>query len=89
MLLSLLTCRETLARLDDYLDRELSPREMQMVARHLRICRHCSQIFGFETDLLSDIREKVARVETPPDFDELKAKILAALPDEPRAIENT
>ena len=88
MFLSLYTCRETLAQLDDYLDRELSPRETQLVARHLRICHDCSRAFGFESELLRDIREKVARVETPPDFDDLKTKIFAALPDEPQAVEN-
>ncbi len=86
MFLTILTCKENLARLDDYLDRELSSREMQLVERHLRICHQCAREFRFEVALLHDIREKVARVEVPGD---LKAKIFAALPHEPEAIENT
>jgi Putative zinc-finger len=29
------TCEETIRRLDDYLDRELTPHEMQLVKEHL------------------------------------------------------
>lgn len=79
MLFSLLSCRETVARLDDYLDRELSPREQTLVARHLKICHRCAREFRFESDLLQQIQEKTVRVEIPPD---LKERIFAALPDE-------
>ena len=89
MFLSILTCRETLAQLNDYLDRELSPRETQLVERHLRICRHCAQQFRFEAELLRDIREKVARLETLPDFDDLKTRIFAALPEQPETVGQT
>ena len=44
MFLSMLNCKETLAHLDDYLDRELSPQEIKQVEWHLRICHHCSKI---------------------------------------------
>lgn len=86
MLLSLLDCRETIARLDDYLDRELSSREQTLVQRHLKICGHCAQIFGFEADLLDDVRQKLQRVEVPSD---LKERILLALPQEPQHLEPT
>lgn len=79
MFLSLLTCRETAARLDDYLDRELSLREQTLVARHLKFCRHCAKIFRFEADLLHEMQDKLQRVEMPPDF---KEKIFAGLPAE-------
>ncbi len=84
MFLSLLTCRETIARLDDYLDRELSPREQTLVQRHLKICHHCTQIFRFEADLLDHMRQKLQRIEMPSD---LKERILSSLPPEPQHTE--
>ncbi len=64
MLLSMLNCKETLARLNDYLDRELSAQEIKQVERHLRICHHCSQIYATETTFLTELKTKVRRVET-------------------------
>lgn len=65
MLLGILTCKETLARLDDYLDRELSAREVALVERHLKICHECARRFAFERGLVEGLREKVARLEVP------------------------
>lgn len=76
MLLGFLFCKEVVARLDDYLDRELSPREQQQVATHLKICAHCAQIYHFERGLLNDIRTKAAHVQAPP---ELMGKISQSL----------
>ena len=86
MFLSILTCKETLARLDDYLDRELTPREVKLVERHLKICHHCAEIFAFEADLLREIKEKVQHIETSDEaVAGLMDRIRAALPsDEPR-----
>lgn len=84
MFLSLLTCKETVAQLDDYLDRELSPREQTLVQRHLKICHHCSQIFRFEADLLDDMRQKLQHIEMPSD---LKERIFSSLPHEPQHVE--
>jgi len=67
-LISLYSCRETLVRLNDYLDRELSVREMRSVRRHLKICRHCTHKFAFETELVSEIRAKITRIDLPPDL---------------------
>ena len=83
MFLSMLGCKETLARLDDYLDRELSPYEIKQVERHLRICHHCSQRFAFEDKFLSELKDKVQRVETDADqVISLLNRIKAALPEE-------
>lgn len=76
MLLGILSCKETLSRLDDYLDRELSPREAQLVARHLKICRHCAKRFAFETELVEGLRARLNRIEAPAD---LLAKIRLSL----------
>ena len=76
MLLSLYSCREALSHLEDYLDRELSPREGQLVERHLKICARCAQKFRFEATLLEGLRDKARRVQLPP---ELESKIAAQL----------
>ena len=76
MLLGFYDCHDALERLDDYLDRELSPREQRQVAIHLAICLRCAQHYRFERGFLRDVRAKLERVETPP---ELMGKIHLAL----------
>ncbi|MCW3099407.1 MAG: putative transrane anti-sigma factor [Chthonomonadaceae bacterium] len=67
-IINLYTCKETIARLDDYLDRELSAEEIRRVERHLRICHACTRKFGFEKKLLAQMRARLARLETPPEL---------------------
>lgn len=76
MLLNFLLCKEALARLDDYLDRRLDAREMRLVEKHLRICRHCAQRFNFEKTFSDELRAKVGRVQAS---ENLKTKIHNAL----------
>lgn len=76
MLLSLLTCREALKHLDDYLDRELSERDLVLVEKHLRICRHCARQFSDEAAFIRNLRSKMNRIEAPTG---LLAKIAAGL----------
>ncbi len=78
MLLGFLSCKEAIARLDDYIDRELSPRETTLVARHLKICARCALQFRFETEIVEGLRAKIGHIEAPP---ELLRKILASLPE--------
>ena len=68
MLLGFLFCKEVLTRLDDYLDRELSPREQQQVATHLKLCTHCAQMYSFERGFIEDVRAKVGQVQAPPEL---------------------
>jgi predicted anti-sigma-YlaC factor YlaD len=79
MFLSLFTCRETLARLDDYLDRELSETEIRRVQTHLRICHRCAKRFRFEAALLAEMRHKIARLESESTPEDLMEKIRVAL----------
>ena len=67
-IINLYNCKETITRLDDYLDRELSPVEIRRVERHLKICWHCAHKFGFEKELLAQMRARLARLETPPEL---------------------
>lgn len=68
MLLGFYDCRDTLERLDDYLDRELSPGENCHVAIHLAICLKCAQLYRFENGFVQDMRAKLERVEAPPEL---------------------
>ncbi len=68
MLLGFYDCHDTLERLDDYLDRELSPKENRQVAIHLAICLKCAQHYRFEQGFIQDVRAKLERVEVPPEL---------------------
>lgn len=76
MLLGILSCKEAIARLDDYIDRELSPREQVLVARHLKFCHRCAERFRFEAEIVDGLRAKLERIEAPP---ELLGRICAGL----------
>ena len=70
------TCEEAFRRLDDYLDRELSAREMELVREHLEICAGCAREFEFEASVLRGVRGKLRQLDVPAD---LQARILLAL----------
>jgi anti-sigma factor (TIGR02949 family) len=62
------TCEETFRRLDDYLDRRLSPEETKLIEEHLHLCDACSREFVFEASVIEAVREKLRRVTAPPDL---------------------
>jgi anti-sigma factor (TIGR02949 family) len=70
------TCEETIRRLDDYLDRELTPHEIELVQEHLEVCAACASEFAFEVSALERIRGKLQRIPAPVD---LLAKVSQAL----------
>ncbi len=69
-------CAEAFRRLDDYLDRELTPEEMAMVREHLLECEVCAMEFKFERGVLDGVREKLRRISAP---DDLRTRVLAAI----------
>jgi anti-sigma factor (TIGR02949 family) len=71
-----MTCEEAFRRLDDYLDRELSPDEMRLVVEHLQTCEVCTSEFVFEASVLTGVRRKLQAIAAPPD---LLARIAARL----------
>ncbi|MEP6574050.1 MAG: zf-HC2 domain-containing protein [Gemmatimonadota bacterium] len=75
-----LTCEATFRRLDDYLDRELTPEEMVRVREHLETCEGCAQEFAFEASILRAVRNRLPRLAAPP---ELLARISRALRADP------
>lgn len=72
----LATCEEAFRRLDDYLDRELSPVDRERIEAHLEICEMCASEFQFEASFLAQVREKVGRIMAPP---EVRSRLLASI----------
>jgi anti-sigma factor (TIGR02949 family) len=62
------TCEETFVRLDDYLDRELTAEEMELVRQHLETCVVCAAEYSFEGGLLQEIRSRLERLAAPADL---------------------
>ena len=60
------SCEETIRRLDDYLDRELTPHEMQLVNAHIEVCAMCASEYAFEARALERLRDKLSRIAAPP-----------------------
>jgi anti-sigma factor (TIGR02949 family) len=73
-------CEEAFRRLDDYLDRRLTPEETRIVEEHLEVCAWCAREFNFETSVLHGIRRKLRQLEGPSD---LVSRILSKLPPSP------
>jgi len=63
-----LSCSEMVLRLDDYVDRELSPTELELVEEHLLECVVCAEQFRFEVSLLGALRERLHRISVPVDL---------------------
>lgn len=59
-------CRDAMHRLYEYLDRELSPEDQQVVQDHLDRCPPCRDLFHFEENVLTFIGEKCRQTAAPP-----------------------
>jgi len=70
-------CEEAFRRLDDFLDRRLTPDEMRIIEEHLQICAWCTREFAFEASVLSGVKRKLRHLEAPAD---LVSKVLSQLP---------
>jgi anti-sigma factor (TIGR02949 family) len=75
-------CEEAFRRLDDFLDRRLTPEEMRIIEEHLDVCAWCTREFNFEASVLFGVKRKLRQLEAPPD---LVSRILAQLPEPPEA----
>ena len=60
-----ISCSETLLRLDDFVDRALSPAELELVEEHLLECVQCATKFRFEASVLDAIRARLSRLAAP------------------------
>ena len=70
------TCEETLRRLADYLDRELSDGDLRFVREHIDTCAACAREYGFEAAVVREVRAKLRRISAPA---ELVGRLTAAL----------
>ena len=59
------TCEDVLRRLDDYLDRELSPLEMERAREHIETCEACAREQAFAATALQTLKAKLRRIEIP------------------------
>ena len=75
--LSRTTCEEAFRRLNDFLDRRLTPEENRIIEEHLEICAWCAREFNFETSVLHGLKRKVRELDVPAG---LLSRILSQLP---------
>jgi len=69
-------CEEAFRRLDDFLDRRLTPEEMKIIEEHLHICGWCAREFNFEASVLNGVKRKLRQLQAPAD---LLSKVLSEL----------
>lgn len=62
------TCEEMFRRLDDYVDRELGPEEIQLVEEHLEDCTNCAAEYAFEASVIRQLRAKLRHIDVPSDL---------------------
>ena len=77
------TCEETFRRLDDYVDRALSQEEVRRVEEHLKHCVECAGEYRFEESVISNVREKLKRIEVPPSLTDKISEKLAEQAGDP------
>jgi len=82
MLLGMLTCKEALQRLDDYIDRELTAEEMEQVKNHIKLCRACTRKFAAEATFVAEMRSKLDRLTVPADLMEQISRTLTQRSEE-------
>lgn len=72
-----MNCREALAKLYEYLDKELTNDENQEVKTHLDVCGYCLQKYKLAEDFDDLVRNASSR--TPAAVDQLKNKVLTEI----------
>ena len=70
-----MTCREAIALLADYLDRELTPEHLAVIEQHLAICAPCRAYFA-TYDKTRELAARVQRVEMPAGMKERLRRLL-------------
>ncbi|RIK40269.1 MAG: mycothiol system anti-sigma-R factor [Chloroflexi bacterium] len=76
-------CDETIAKLYEYLDRELSPAERREVEGHLALCPPCREHFRFEYNVLSLIGKRCRETAAPPELVARVRKMCERAPSDP------
>jgi anti-sigma factor (TIGR02949 family) len=60
-----ISCSEMILRLDDFVDRALSPADLELVEEHLHECVKCAGKFRFEVSLVETLRDRLSRIAAP------------------------
>lgn len=60
------SCAEVMRLLDDFVDRELAPHEVEQIERHLVECEHCARDMRLEASVVRSIRTTLRRIQLPP-----------------------
>lgn len=66
-----LDCLETFRRMQDFLDRELSPEESLLVQEHLDGCGVCAEEYLFEASILRRVGGCLQDMEVPEELFEM------------------
>ena len=70
-----MTCREAIALLADYLDRELTPEHITRIEQHLAICEPCRAYFA-TYERTQELAAGVQRIAMPADMKERLRRLL-------------
>lgn len=73
-------CEELFRRLEDYVDRELSPDEVRLVENHLAECEACATEYKFESSFVQEVKKKLRRLDAPADLLQRISKALRSQP---------
>ena len=76
------TCEEALSRVYEFLDGELSKREMRSIRCHLEQCRRCYPMYDWEKLFLDTVSEYGSRPEA---HDDLRRRLRELLGRDPPA----
>lgn len=68
-------CREAMHRLYQFLDRELSEEDQEVVRAHLHHCPPCQDVFRFEENVLTFIGETCRKTAAPPSLHDRVRKL--------------
>ena len=63
-----LNCSDCVDRLAEFVDRELTAEDLDLVEAHLNRCVSCAREFRFEGEVVECIKAKLRRVQAPPDL---------------------
>ncbi len=73
---SSMNCAQCVERLADFVDRELTREDLELVEAHLNRCVACAREFRFEGEVVECLKAKLRRVQAP---ESLLARIRAML----------
>ena len=71
-----LKCEQVFKKLDDYIDKELDPAEMELIREHLEICAWCTGAYEFQAEVLTELESRLQRIPVPVT---LRDRVAAAL----------